>query len=208
MDAIGIVTHFHGTSVHDGLQSYQGYFFTHALCNVHHLRELTCIEEEYKQAWAGKRKDLLLLLKRTVEQAQAQGQTSLDRLTRPHLGFRSQDILAEGYLANPPDPPNLPKKRRNKQHPARKLLDRLSTHQEQVVRFLEDCAVPFDNNQAERDIRMVKVQQKVSGGFRHDPGATMFSRIRGSLSTMRKQGQPMVTALQQTLLGQPVLPTF
>ena len=207
MDAIGIVTHFHGTSVHDGLQSYQGYFFTHALCNVHHLRDLTFIQEVFKQQWAGEMKELLLEMKEMVEQAKAQGYTAVDELTRVRLRSRYEDLVAAGYLANPPDPP-LPKKGRTKQHPARNLLDRLSQHQEQVLRFLEDFAVPFDNNQAERDIRMVKVQQKVSGGFRHAQGATIFCRIRGYLSTMRKQGQPILAALQHTLQGQPVLPAF
>jgi transposase len=146
MDAIGIVTDFHGTSVHDGLQSYQSYFFTHALCNVHHLRELTFIEEAFKQLWATNMKELLLLMKDTVEQARARGHTELDGVTRAQLRLRYEEIVAAGYLANPPDPPNLPKKGRTKQHPARNLLDRLSKHQEQVLRFLEDFAVAFDND--------------------------------------------------------------
>jgi transposase len=102
----------------------------------------------------------------------------------------------------------MPGRRRTRQSLARNLLDRLSKRQEQVLRFVEDFTVPFDNNLAERDIRMVKVQQKVSGGFRHQRGASMFCRIRGYLSTMRKQNQPILAALQQTLLGQPILPAF
>ena len=122
--------------------------------------------------------------------------------------LRYQELLTEGYLANPADPPNLPRKRRSKQHPARNLLDCLSKRQEQVLRFLEDFAVPFDNNQAERDIRMTKVQQKISGGFRGEQGAMMYCRIRGDLSTMRKQGQPILFALQHVLSGQPTLPAL
>lgn len=209
MDAIGIVTRFHGTSVHDGLQSYQGYFFTHALCNVHHLRELTFVAEELQQAWAEQMIDLLLEMKQSVEHAQACGQSELDRLTRLRLRERYEELVAAGYAANPyQPPPQLPGKRRHRQSPARNLLDRLSKHQEQVLRFTEDFMVPFDNNQAERDIRMAKVQQKVSGGFRHERGATMFCRIRGYLSSMRKQGLPILAALQQTLLGRPILPAF
>lgn len=209
MDAIGIVTRFHGTSVHDGWHSYQGYFCTHALCNVHHLRELIFVAEVLKQPWADQMKELLLEMKETVEQARACDQSALDRLTRLHLLERYEHLLAAGYAANPwVPPPQMPGRRRTRQSLARNLLDRLSKRQEQVLRFVEDFTVPFDNNLAERDIRMVKVQQKVSGGFRHQRGASMFCRIRGYLSTMRKQNQPILAALQQTLLGQPILPAF
>src|SRR6266700_6538090 len=102
LDAIGIAPQFRGTSVHDGLVSYQGYRFTQALCNVHHLRELTFVEEELKQPWARQMKDLLLDMKAEVERAKALGQHELDALLLAHLLRRYDSLLQEGYLANPP----------------------------------------------------------------------------------------------------------
>jgi transposase len=214
LDAIGIAAAFHGTSVHDGLKSYQGYTFRSALCNVHHLRELTFLEEELKQSWAKKMKDLLLEMKTKVEQAKTQNQHELDLLMLADLLRRYDEILIEGYRANPPPP--APKKTehmkrkpgRAKQHPARNLLDRFSQRKPDVLRFLYDFAVPFDNNQAERDLRMIKVQQKVSGCLRTEEGIMMFCRIRSYLSTLRKQEMELLSALEQTLSGHPVMPTF
>jgi transposase len=209
LDAIGIAPQFRGTSVHDGLVSYQGYGFTQALCNVHHLRELTFVEEELKQRWACKMKELLLEMKAEVERAKALGQHELDLLVLADFLRRYDELLTEGYQANPPSPP--PKKRtpgRPKQSPARNLLDRLAQSKWAVLRFLLDFAVPFDNNQAERDLRMIKVQQKVSGCFRTEVGVAMFCRIRSYLSTLRKQGMELLAALNHTLSGHPVLPAF
>ena len=214
LDAIGIAPQFRGTSVHDGLRSYQSYSFTQAWCNVHHLRELTFVEEELKQAWARKMKELLLEMKAEVERAKALGQHELDVLVLARFLRRYDEILAEGYQANPP--PGAPRKSehakrtpgRAKQSPARNLLDRLSGGKWAVLRFLHDFAVPFDNNQAERDLRMIKVQQKVSGCFRTEQGVAMFCRIRSYLSTLRKQGIELFSALEHTLLGHPVLPAF
>src|SRR5712692_721688 len=209
LNAIGIAPQFRGTSVHDGLVSYQGYCFTQALCNVHHLRELTFVEEELKQSWARKMKDLLLDMKAEVERAKAEGKQEVDVLVLARLLRRYDAILTEGYVANPPAPP--PEKRtrgRPKQSPARNLLDRLSQGKWAVLRFLHDFAVPFDNNLAERDLRMIKVQQKVSGCFRTEVGVAMFCRIRSSLSTLRKQGMKLLSALDHTLAGHPVLPAF
>ncbi len=209
LDAIGIAPQFRGTSVHDGLVSYQGYAFIQALCNVHHLRELTFVEEVLKQVWARKMKDLLLEMKTEVEQAKAADQHDLDAEVLAPLLRRYEEILTEGYLANPPAPP--PEKRtrgRPKQSPARNLLNRLSQGKWAVLRFLLDFAVPFDNNLAERDLRMIKVQQKVSGCFRTEEGVAMFCRIRSYLSTLRKQGIELLSALEHTLSGHPVLPAF
>ncbi len=214
LDAIGIAPAFRGTSVHDGLRSYQGYAFTQAWCNVHHLRELTFVEEELKQTWARQMKELLLEMKAEVEHAKALGQSTLELLVLARLLRRYDELLAEGYQANPPPPP--PRKSeqgkrkpgRAKQNPARNLLDRFSQGKWAVLRFLHDFAVPFDNNQAERDLRMIKVQQKVSGCFRTEEGITMFCRIRSYLSTLRKQGITLFSALDHTFAGNPVLPAF
>lgn len=209
LKAIGMMAHFAGTSVHDGLASYQGYPCRHALCNVHHLRELTFIEEQLKQPWAAEMKELLLDMKEAVDQARAAGKRELDVLALGRFHRRYDLLLAQGYQANAPPP--TPKKvhgGRTKQNPARNLLDRLSTHKWQVLAFLSDFAVPFDNNQAERDLRMIKVQQKVSGCFRTDQGVASFCRIRSYLSTLRKQGAHLLSALEHTLAGHPLLPAL
>jgi transposase len=209
LDAIGILEGFEGVSVHDGWRSYWRYACQHALCNVHHLRELTFLYEEQHQDWAGQMKTLLLDIKTAVEQARAEGRASLHSLEVADWKAQYAALLEEGYRANPPDPPpEVGKRGRRKQSAARNLLDRLSQHQDAVLLFLDNFAVPFDNSLAERDIRMVKVQQKVSGCFRSEAGAVAFCRIRGYLSTLRKQGCAVLTALEQALVGHPVLPTF
>ncbi len=209
LDAIGILPQFQGISVHDGFRSYGQYLCQHALCNVHHLRELTFLHEEQQQAWAGQMKDLLTDIKAAVEQARAQGCQSLHPLEVADWKARYGAILAEGYQTNPPDPPpKVGRRGRRKQSAARNLLDRLSKQQDAVLAFLDHFAVPFDNNLAERDLRMVKVQQKISGSFRAVAGAEAFARIRGYLSTLRKQGMPLLTALEQVLVGHAVSPAF
>jgi transposase len=95
-----------------------------------------------------------------------------------------------------------------KQTLARNLLERLCLGQEQVLAFLDDLTIPFDNNQAERDLRLLKVQQKVSGAFRADSGAQAFSWIRGDLSTLSKQGVALFAALEMVFAGQPLYPQF
>jgi transposase len=206
--AIGILPAFGGTSVHDGLVAYRQYACRHALCNAHHLRELTAIEEHDQQPWATAMKDLLGAIKRHIEAAQAQGETAIDAAAGADFVARYRAVLAEGYAANPPPPAATgPKQRgRPKQSTALNLLDRLRDHQDEVLAFMTDWRVPFDNNQAERDLRMIKVQQKVSGCFRTPTGATLFCRVRGYLSTLRKQGQRLLPALHSVFAGQPLLP--
>ncbi|MGZ3640452.1 MAG: IS66 family transposase [Ktedonobacterales bacterium] len=210
--AIGILPDFHGVSVHDGWAAYRAHArCRHALCNIHHLRELTFVEEQYHQAWAGDLKQVLRDMKAAVDHARALGSGHLAPAVRDGLVARYDALLAVGLAANPAQPPprRRPRQRgRLKQSPARNLLERLWLGREQVLAFLDDFAIPFDNNQAERDLRMLKVQQKVSGAFRASRGADAFSRIRGYLSTLRKQGVALLAALETVFAGRPLYPAF
>jgi transposase len=199
-DAIGILPGFAGTSLHDGWTPYWHYRqCRHALCNVHHLRELTWVGEQLQQPWAVALKDLLHEMRTTVAAARTAGATQLEASVRARLLTRYAALLCQGVAANPVPPPTAgpPKRGRRKQGPARNLLDRLFAHQDEVLAFLDDFAVPFDNNQAERDLRMLKVQQKISGCFRSPAGATAFCRIRSTLSTWHKQGTTLLAALHR-----------
>jgi transposase len=172
---------------------------------------LTYLAEEQKQVWAQEMHTLLLDMNTAVKEAKEQGFKCLSPTEVTDWKAQYEALLKEGYQANPNAPPDvsLPVKGgKRKQSAARNLLDRLSKYQDAVLRFLGDFSVPFTNNQAERDIRMVKVQQKVSGGFRSLLGAQAFFRIRGYLSTLRKQGTHVLTALELALAGYPVSPTF
>jgi transposase len=208
-DAVGILPAFTGVSVHDGWKPYWRYTrCRHALCNIHHLRELTFLEEQYQQAWAKELKALLREMKATVDQARADGLRSLPTAVRAALVTRYRALLAAGHAANPP-PERRPHQRgRVKQSPARNLLERLWLGQDAVLAFLDDFSVPFDNNQAERDVRMLKVQQKVSGSFRSDRGAEAFGCLRSYLSTLRKQGVALLAALETVVAGHPLYPDF
>ncbi|HEY8745982.1 MAG TPA: IS66 family transposase [Chloroflexota bacterium] len=206
MEEIGVLPAFRGRAMHDGLASYwQFEQCQHALCNAHHLRELTFIEEQLGQLWATDLKALLGEMKRTVDRARTQGLLALPAETQQVFAQRYATILATGFRANPL-PERTGKRGRPKRGKARNLLERLREHQEPTLAFLADFAVPFDNNQAERDIRMTKVRQKISGCFRTATGAERFCRIRGYISTLRKQGILIFSALGQAITGLPLLP--
>jgi transposase len=208
--AIGILPAFSGVSVHDGWAGYRAHTgCRHALCNIHHLRELTFLEEQYQQGWAKELKALLLEMTAAVEQARASGLPHLPSTARSTFVARYQALLAAGRAANPPPACRCPRQRgRAKQTPAQNLLECLWLGQDQVLAFLEGLTIPFDNNQAERDLRMLKVQQKVSGTFRSVSGAEAFSRLRGYLSTLNKQGVQLLAALETLFTGQPLYPAL
>jgi transposase len=210
MDAIGILPAYRGVSGHDGWGSYGVYTACrHALCNVHHLRELTFLEEEYHQGWASDLKALLREMKAATEQARALGHVHVPPAQRQDFVDRYHALLRAGLAANPPPPDQerRPGQRgRLAQSPARNLLERLLLQQDQVLAFLEDLAIPFDNNQAERDLRDLKIQQKVSGCFRSDGGAQVYATIRGYLATLRKQGHALLAALNTVFAGRPLYP--
>jgi len=202
MDEINVLPRYRGTCVHDGLLSYSYYTrCRHALCGVHLLRELTYFEElgAETKAWAAPLKELLLEMKGAVERERAGGSARLDVAVLSELSARYDRLVAEGQAA--PPPPELPEGVRKQ---ARNLLLRLERRRTEVLLFLTDFSVPFDNNQAERDLRMVKLQQKTSGCFRSEEGARRFCRIRGYISTMRKQGKGVLKALAGACKGEPL----
>jgi transposase len=206
MDEMAILPEFKGKAIHDGWKSYGDYDCEHFLCNAHHLRELQFILERYEQPWAFQMSLLLVTILRQVQTAQDQGHTALPPQQLQAFEARYRDILDQGLAANPilAPPPDAPKKRgRPKQSPPRNLLLRLQSQQASVLGFMYDFDVPFDNNQAERDLRMMKLKQKISGSFRSPDGARMFSRIRSYLSTLRKQGQNVLDALIALFSGHP-----
>ena len=205
IEAIGLLLNFAGRRVHDAWAPYLSLPGLYALCNAHLLRELISLHEETGQAWVQKLIRLLLSMQRVVAAARTAGQTALPpkRLAGYEAAFTR--FVTEGLRANPPPKPT-GKRGRPKQTPARNLLDRLVTHRPAVLAFLHDFRVPFDNNQAERDLRMLKVKHKVSGCFRSPDGADYFCRIRGYLSTLRKQGYSILDGLTSVFAGQPYIP--
>jgi transposase len=211
MNDIGILPRLKGRAVHDDLAAYFLYELEHALCNAHHLRTLIFLLERYPQKWIEPLKDLLLKIKTKVEAAKEKGQTSLSVRQRNLFHKAYDQLITQGLRANPPpnEKDRKPGQRgRLKQTPARNLLLRLREHKASVLAFMDDFNVPFDNNQAERDLRMMKVKQKVSGGFRSIAGAQNFCQIRGYLSTARKNGVKALAALRLAFAGSPFLPDF
>jgi transposase len=202
-DRIGILPLFHGTSVHDGWKPYFGYDGCHhALCNAHHLRELTFFEEEEKAAWATSLKNLLLSAKAKVEKAREEGQDHLECAVLQEITDQYQEIL-NGAKSDLPPPVRTGQRGKPKKTKQLNFIERMLEHEESVLAFVHDFRVPFDNNLAERDIRMVKLKDKVSGTFRSTHGAECFARIRGYISTVRKNGGNVFGEIRNALCGQP-----
>ncbi len=207
MDAAGILADFRGRAVHDFWKSYFDYDCDHSLCNGHLLRELIFLWEEQDQTWAKRMIDLLLGIKEAVATARTDGLTALPPADQVRFIKDYERIVHAGYAINPVGAANGPKRRgRRKQSKARNLLDRFRDYPDEILAFMRDFAVPFDNNQSERDLRMMKLRQKISGTFRSFQALVNFCRIRGYVSTARKNGLNALDALQRAFLGNPFVP--
>jgi transposase len=206
MEAIGILPEFKGRAIHDHWKAYFSYECDHGLCNAHHLRELTYQHEQYDQKWCEQMRSLLLRCNQEVHAAKDQQQQSLSEEKRTELETEYDAILTAGLMQIPAIAPSEGKRGKKKQHPARNLMDRLSGFKEETLAFMNDFRIPFTNNQGEQDIRMIKVKQKISGCFRSKGGAKVFCRIRGYVSTARKQSQQVFEALVWAVKGSPIVP--
>ena len=208
-DAMGILPYFQGTAIHDFWSAYRHYQACHhGLCNVHHLRDLTAVAENGNQAWATRFQWFLLSAKQAVDQARLTGATALPVVKVVQIERIYDQLIAVALQANSPPPGGWPrgKRGRPKKTKPRNLAERLDKHRHEVLAFVYDFKVPFDNNLAERDIRMLKVQQKISGCFRSQAGAKDFCTIRSYLSTIRKQGLNVWSALGSVLSGNILMP--
>jgi transposase len=201
MDDFGILTRFRGVAVHDGLMSYQDFGRKHARCNAHHLRELVAASEAFPEhSWPRIAMKTLEQLNTAAHAARDAGLAAIPAHVVDPLISRFVRTINVGLLLHPPD-------RGRKQSKTRNLLVRLRDYQQQVLLFARDLTVPFTNNQAERDLRMIKAQLKISGGWRTQHGVQAWLRVRGYISTARKNGLHLITALRDAITGNPWLPT-
>lgn len=212
MRDIGILPRLRGTLVRDGYLSYTRFEqCRHGLCNAHLLRELVFVGESdpTQGVWTKPFAKLLLEIKEAAAGARAAGQAQLSEAAQGTYLRRYDRLVKKADRLNPHPPQaadegDVPKKRHPPLSPTRRLVNRLLRRRDEVLRFMSDLAVPFTNNGAERDLRMVKVRQKVAGCFRSEEGARDFCRVRSYLSTARKQGHPLLSALERVLAGKPL----
>ncbi len=205
MNERGILPRFKGVLCHDHWKPYYRYKdCLHSLCNAHHLRELTRAHEQDEQQWASKMKALLEEINNAVHDAGG----CLNKAESELYRIRYKELLTQADVECPaPEDSQPPGKRgRIKRSKARNLLERLINYESDVLRFMDDADVPFTNNQGERDIRMTKVQQKISGCFRSSDGAEIFCRVRSYLSTCRKHGMNSSKAMELLFEGR--MPDF
>lgn len=198
MDKMGVLPNYSGTLIHDHWKPYYIYLCIHGLCNGHHIRELKYAAQEDKQSWAAKMRSLLLEINDAVET----DAKVLPAKICAEYRIKYRKIIKAGERECPLSEPTIkPKRGRIKKSKSRNLLERLRDFENDVLRFMEDPLVPFTNNRGENDLRMTKVQQKISGCFRSMEGAYIFCRIRSYLLTCQKHGVKMTEALELLLQG-------
>lgn len=181
-----------GVIVHDHWKPYYKLEnVTHSLCNAHHLRELKALMEIEKEPWATKMFRLLVMANKAVARAKDKGATELPERSKRRILLWYDGLIVRGMQFHDQQPPLIRQtgaRGKPARRPGHNLLIRLRDFKDDVLRFIDNFAVPFTNNQAEQDIRMMKVKMKISGGFRTMAGAETFATLRSVLSTARKQG--------------------
>jgi transposase len=203
----GILERFTGIAIHDGLHAYRSFDgCEHALCGAHHLRELDGVHEHYGQSWAHDMAELLREIKVHADEARGRGEGTLTSADIRRFERFYDELICEGWFANPP-PPRTGQRGRPKLGRPGALVHRLDRDRVETLRFMRDLTVPFDNNQAERDIRPVKVKQNVSGCYRTRSGANIGALLRSYIDTARKHGENVMTALRAATNGRPWQPT-
>lgn len=205
--ADGLLPSYDGILMHDAYRSYFVHTYRHALCNAHLLRELQAIyEADQNQRWSWQMMRLLRTAWALVKTAQEAGHSRLPPDQRDRILALFEQLLDQADQQVPRNQPQPGQRGRVAQSAARNLLDRIIEHKAAYLRFVTDFRVPFDNNLAERDLRMSKLHQKISGCFRTENGANIFCRIRGYISTLRKQGHDLLPALLSLWSNSPFLP--
>ena len=208
IDEINILPNFTGTAVHDCFKTYNKYSnCDHSLCNAHILRELNGVSELEKQAWAEPMKNLLIEIKKEVDlNWNTANALTLDKIETFEKRYTQilEDGFKEDYIANS----ETYAKKKVKKSTSLNLLNRLSAYKNEILSFMYNFDIPFDNNLAERDLRMTKVKQKISGTFRSLDGANAFTRIRGYVSTVRKNGLNTLDCIRSIFTSNPIDPTL
>ena len=204
IEEIGLLTGYMGILVHDCWSPYwklEG--VVHQLCCAHLLRELNGVSENHPdQKWASQFRELLIKMKRSKERAIGQGKEAFRESTLKKYSERYDEIIKLAYEENPAPEKKPGKRGKQKRSKVLSLIDRLSGHKGEVCLFVNNFAVPFDNNQAERDIRNIKIKTKVSGFFKTEEGAKNYLRIMSFVSTAKKLGKSAYEAIRLAVIGE------
>lgn len=205
IDTMGILPNYNGIAVHDHWQAYNNYDCDHSFCNAHLLRELTAVIQNEDQKWAKDMHSLLTNMNKYIYKLKNNNKTAPSKGKLKHFFSQYREICWVALKFYPP-PIQSAIKRRPKQSKSKNLLDRLIKYKKETLRFFTDLRVPFTNNLAERDLRMIKVKEKISGCFASFNGAQMFNRIRGFISTVKKNKQSVFESLRNAIRGDVYVP--
>ena len=206
IDVMGILPYYKGIAVHDHWKPYYQYNCTHSYCNAHYLRELVGITENENARWASDMHTLLTNMNNYIYKLKENSKSEPSKGKIQQFYQRYDDICKAAQKFYPP-PTEIPKtKRKPKQSKGKNLLDRLVTYKDETLRFFTNLLVPFTNNLAERDLRMIKVKEKISGCFASFKGAQIFNRIRGYISTVKKNNMSVLDELKNALVGKYYVP--